>query len=287
MSEKEKLTSPDTAGSQPLEDRALKGAAQLFGKELMPLMGIRGKVKRIAPTEQVHLNLRDLLEDFNYEMTDGSWTHLEFESRSIRVKTLRRFRSYEAVISEQYEVDVTTCVICTSRVKRPKSSLVTGINTYRVKIIHMKDRDADRTIRSLEEKQKKKDLTRGDLLEALLTPLMGGGMSQPERIRRVIVLLKGEQQNVEQKEMAQMEAVLYTFAMKFLDSRQLEKVKEMMNMTILGEMILRDGIEKGEERLSRLNKVLIDEARYDDLKRAAEDRSFRKKLMKELFPEEQ
>ena len=130
MSDKEKLTSWETAGSQPLEDRALKGAAKLFGAELMPLVGIRGKVRRIAPTEQVHLNPRDFVEDFNYEMTDGSWTHLEFESKSIRAGTLRRFRAYEAVTSEQYGVDVTTCVICTSGVRKLKHSLVTGINTY-------------------------------------------------------------------------------------------------------------------------------------------------------------
>ena len=52
MSDKEKLTSWETAGSQLLEDRALKEAAKLFGAELMPLVGIRGKVRRIAPTEQ-------------------------------------------------------------------------------------------------------------------------------------------------------------------------------------------------------------------------------------------
>ena len=73
------------------------------------------------------------MEDFNYEMTDGSWTHLEFESKSIRAGTLRRFRAYEAVTSEQYGVDVTTCVICTSDVRKLKHSLVTGINTYRGK----------------------------------------------------------------------------------------------------------------------------------------------------------
>ncbi len=290
MSDKEKLTSWETAGSQPLEDRALKGAAKLFGAELMPLVGIRGKVRRIAPTEQVHLNPRDFMEDFNYEMTDGSWTHLEFESKSIRAGTLRRFRAYEAVTSEQYGVDVTTCVICTSGVRKLKHSLVTGINTYRVKVIRMKDRDADRTIRKLERKQEKGRLKRSDLLEVLLTPLMSGQMPQQERITRGIRLLKSEREHAEQEELAHMEAVLYTFAMKFLDDRQLKEIKEEMDMTILGEMILRDGMEKGMKeggaRINRLNKVLINANRYDDLKRATEDSAFQEQLMKELFPEE-
>lgn len=294
MREKGNRTSLDTAGSQPLEDRALKGAAKLFGEELMPMVGIRGKVRRIAPTEQIHLNPRDFMEDFNYEMADGSWTHLEFESRSIRIKTLRRFRVYEAVTSEQYGVDVTTCVICTSNVRKLKNKLKTGINTYRVRVIRMKDRDANRTIRKLERKQERERLDRSDLLEILLTPLMSGKMPQQERISRGVRLLKGEREYVEREELAHMEAVLYTFAMKFLDDQQLKEVKEEMDMTILGEMILKDGIEKGmkkgiekgEERISRLNQTLINENRYDDLKRAAEDRAFRKKLMKELLPEE-
>ena len=44
------------------------------GKELLPLLGIRGTVRRIAPTEQVYLHLKDLFEDFNYEMEDGTWS---------------------------------------------------------------------------------------------------------------------------------------------------------------------------------------------------------------------
>ena len=80
-------------------------------------------------------------------------------------------------------------------------------------------------------------------------------------------------------------------------------------MTILGEMILQDGIEQGIEKgrkegrkegrrqgrrqgrreggaqVNHLNRILIKANRYDDLKRAAEDRAFQKQLMKELLSE--
>lgn len=112
MSEDEKKDRPasqkEPERSQPLEDRALKEAARLFGEELMPLLGIEGKIRRIAPTEQVYLKLRDYMQDFNYEMTDGRWKHLEFESDSIRMADLRRFRAYEAVMSQYYGVEVIT-----------------------------------------------------------------------------------------------------------------------------------------------------------------------------------
>lgn len=305
MREQEPRASAGSAKEHPLEDRALKRAAKIFGEELMPLVGIKEKVRRIAPTEQVHLKLKDLMEDFNYEMEDGSWTHLEFEGRSIRVKTLRKFRVYEAVASEQYGVDVTTCVICSSGVKKLRNKLTTGINTYRVKIIRLKDRSADRTLQRLEQKQKEERLTRADLLELLLTPLMSGSLSQEERIRRGIKLLKGERSYMDPEELSKLEAVLYTFALKFLNGEQLKKIKEEMNMTILGEMILQDGIEKGRKegrkegrrqgrrqgrreggaQVNHLNRILIKANRYDDLKRAAEDRAFQKQLMKELLSE--
>ena len=313
MSEKKRLVFGEGTEGQPLEDRALKEAARLFGEELMPLLGIREKVKRIAPTEQVYLNPHDFMEDFNYEMEDGRWTHLEFESDSIRTKDLRRFRSYEAIMSYNYEVDVTTCVVCSSDVRRLKNSLETGISTYRVKILRMKDGDANEVIQKLEQEQKNRRLGRPDLLQILLTPLMGGKMPQQERITRGFQLLRGERDYQEKEELACMEAVLYTLAMKFLKRPQLEKIKEMMNMTILGEMIMQDGIEKGrregrregrkegmregrkegrqegrkegENQINQLNTVLIKLNRLDDLKRATQDRAYQKKLMAELLPE--
>lgn len=89
-------------GGQPLEDRALKAAAQFWSEEVFPFLGVEGTVKRMAPTEQVHLEVKDFMEDFNYEMEDGTWRHLEFESDNITKEDLRRFRSYEAITSYYY-----------------------------------------------------------------------------------------------------------------------------------------------------------------------------------------
>ena len=45
-----------------------------------------------------------------------------------------------------------------------------------------------------------------------------------------------------------MQAVLYTFANKFLSNDDLDKVKEVMFMTRLGQMLVNDGIEIGIEK---------------------------------------
>jgi len=43
----------------------------------------------------------------------------------------------------------------------------------------------------------------------------------------------------------QMQAVLYLLATKFLTTEELNIVKEELNMTYLGELLMQDGFEKG------------------------------------------
>lgn len=232
-------------GGQPLEDRALKAAAQFWGEEVFPFLGVEGTVKRMAPTEQVHLEVKDFMEDFNYEMEDGTWRHLEFESDNITKEDLRRFRSYEAITSYYYGVEVVTCVVCSSRVKKIKSEITQGLNTYHVQIIHLKSENADKIIMEQEEKQKLGNLDRKELLHLLLTPLMDGEMPQAERISRSLKILKAERESLRHEDLARMQSVLYTLAMKFLTMEELKTVREELRMTILGEMLIQDGIEIG------------------------------------------
>ena len=157
-------------------------------------------------------------------------------------------------------------------------------------MIRLKDHNADQILQTLEYKQKTTHLTRSDLLNLLLTPLMDGTMSQQERIARGITLLRQEQEHLTKEEHIQMEAILYTFAQKFLTTQELKKIKEMINMTVLGEMIFQDGLEKGlekgEERINQLCKILLDANRLDDLRRATTDKTFQKQLIAELLPDE-
>ncbi len=248
MEQKERARSRQESGSYPREDRALKAAAQLMGEELLALMGLEGKIKRALPTEQVQLRTEDFFEDFNYEMEDGKILHLEFESDSLTKDDLRRFRVYEAVLSYQYKREVITCVLCTARGRKQMNQLENGLNCYHVRLICLKDWDADSLIREMEEKQQINCLEREELLRVILSPLMSGRLPQPERIRRSLVLLRGEQENQEKSELLKMQAVLYVLAEKFLQKEELEKIREEINMTRLGQMIFDDGMEKGIEK---------------------------------------
>lgn len=232
------------------EDLALKTAAQYFGKELLPLLGIPGEVKYIAPTESVKLETRQMYQDFNYVSEEGSWIHLEFESDAVTDDDLRRFREYEAATSRTFHVAVITYVICSSKVKRLKAALVEGINVYHVKIIRLKDDDADQLLSGLEEKQKQGiPLEKAELVPLLLTPLMSGSMEIGDRIIKSFGILKKSGDAVTEMELEKMYAVLYTLADKFLSEKELNRVKEMLAMTKLGTMLFNDGKAEGKAEL--------------------------------------
>ena len=156
-----------------LEDLALKSAIDYFGDELIHWLGIQEKAVRSAPTEIVELETRHMYEDFLYEMENGNWYHFEFESDSLTVDDMKRFREYEASTARRINAPVITYVICSSKVKKIRSSISEGINTYRVRVIRLKDNDPGKILSQLEQKTST-GLQREDIIPLLLSPLMAG-----------------------------------------------------------------------------------------------------------------
>ena len=74
---------------------------------------------------------------------------------------------------------------------------------------------------------------------------MSGSMSVKERIVESLKILQKDAEAVTEQEIEKMQAVLYTFADKFLAGEDLEQVKEMIAMTRLGQMLVEDGYKKG------------------------------------------
>ena len=84
--------------------------------------------------------------------------------------------------------------------------------------------------------------------------------------------------------------MLYTLADKFLDSKDLDEIKEVISMTRLGQMLLDEGMEKGMKKGMKkgmeqgllLSKKLLEENRTEDLDKAMKDENYMKKLLEEL-----
>lgn len=300
MQENTREKNEQSTGPAHCEDLALKAAAAYFGDELMGWLGIREKVARIAPTELVELETRHMYEDFLYEMENGSWYHFEFESDAVSLEDLKRFREYEAATARIYRGPVITYVICSSRVKELRDSITEGINTYRVRLIRLKDDDGDEILKRLIAKPEK-NLSREDVIPLLFTPLMGGKSGIRERISQSIQILRRAEQNFTETEIRKMEAILYILAVKFLGEEELRSIKEAMAMTKLGQMIWDDALKKGREegertgredgcrigaeqaseRYSRLILLLTQDNRGDQIVKIASDPEYREALYKE------
>ena len=287
-------------GPAQAEDLALKSAAAYFGDELIHWLGIRERALRSAPTEMVELETRHMYEDFLYEMENGMYYHFEFESDSISKDDLKRFREYEASTSRIYNAPVVTYVVCSSGVKKLRDSITEGINTYRVHLIRLKDENADEQLDFL-SKNPKETLTREDVIPLLFAPLMSGRSKQKERILQCLGILKNAEAIFSKGDIRKMEAILYIFAVKFMDDNELKSIKEAIAMTKLGQMIWNDALEKGREegekiglergeqigleraseRYSKLILILSKENKNDLIIKIASDPEYREELYKQ------
>lgn len=244
---------------QQHEDIALKLTAQFFAQELMSHFGIEGKVVAIAPTELVQIELHRQSQDFDFVMEDGSWKHFEFQSTNEGVRGLKRFRNYEATASYHHDVEVTTYVLYSGNIKNPVTEFTEGINTYRVHPIIMQNENADEVLGELEDKVKCGEvITKEELVPLVLSPLMGGETTIKERIKRSLNITRVSK-NVAKEDVDRIETVIYAMVDKFLEKMELEEVWEMMKMTTLGEILLREGREEG--RLEGENGKLADQIR--------------------------
>ena len=130
---------------------------------------------------------------------------------------------------------------------------------------------------------------------------MSGRSKQKERILQCLEILKNAEAIFSKGDIRKMEAILYIFAVKFLDDNELESIKEAVAMTKLGQMIWNDalekgreegekiglkrgeqiGLERGAERYSRLILILSKENRNDLIVKIASDPEYREALYKQ------
>ena len=216
----------------------------VFAEEGLKFFGIDKKVKDSSSTEIVVLEAKNLHMDYTFLMEDNSYIHIEFQSTNKGKDDLRRFRAYESLLSFQTKKDVVTYVIYSNGIQNAMDTLKTGINEYNTKVISMYDKDGDIIFDKVQEKLRdKEEITKQDLVALTFSPIMGGNLTKLDKILKSIRLVR----KIDNEYRYDMKSMLYAFADKFLYGKELEKVKEEISMTKLGEMLVEDGIKKGKE----------------------------------------
>ena len=174
------------------------------------------------------------------------------------------------------------------------TELKEGVNTYRIIPIIMRDKNADEVIAELQEKvDRGEPVTRKDMIPLVLCLLMDGKTSQKERVSSAFRITR-DAEGISVGDIMKIEAVVYVMADKFLDSEEMEEIKEGIRMTRLGQMLVdmgrdegrtegrNEGRTEGIEKVNRLSSLLIQEKRYDDLERSTRDREYQQLLFEEF-----
>ena len=79
------------------EDNVLKFMMQFFSEDILPFLGIEGKVVSAAPTESIHLELKKMFDDFNDR---ESW----YKKELVNIAKAGYFSSDRTI--EQYNKDI-------------------------------------------------------------------------------------------------------------------------------------------------------------------------------------
>ena len=269
------------------EDAIMKMGFDYFRDTILKSLGIDYEFVNLGPTELIELTIHSLYMDFTFLTKEGFYIHIEFQTTDKGENDLRRFLAYDAVYSHKTGKNVITYVIYSGGIKSDKTELNMGLFTYRIQPIYLKDRNADEVFEKIRQKQEDgTELTEEDYASLSLTPLMSGNMKIKEKIKEAVILSKKKRGLTAEKTMA----MLYTLADKFLDSKDLDEIKEVISMTRLGQMLLDEGMEKGMKKGMKkgmeqgllLSKKLLEENRTEDLDKAMKDENYMKKLLEEL-----
>ena len=269
------------------EDAIMKMGFDYFRDTILKSLGIDYEFVNLGPTELIELTIHSLYMDFTFLTKEGFYIHIEFQTTDKGENDLRRFLAYDAVYSHKTGKNVITYVIYSGGIKSVKTELNMGLFTYRIQPIYLKDRNADEVFEKIRQKQEDgTELTEEDYASLSLTPLMSGNMKIKEKIKEAVILSKKKRGLTAEKPMA----MLYTLADKFLDSKDLDEIKEVISMTRLGQMLLDEGMEKGMKKGMKkgmeqgllLSKKLLEENRTEDLDKAMKDENYMKKLLEEL-----
>lgn len=265
------------------EDAIMKMGFDYFRDTILKSLGIDYEFVNLGPTELIELTIHSLYMDFTFLTKEGFYIHIEFQTTDKGENDLRRFLAYDAVYSHKTGKNVITYVIYSGGIKSVKTGLNMGLFTYRIQPIYLKDRNADEVFEKIRQKQEDgTELTEEDYASLSLTPLMSGNMKIKEKIKEAVILSKKKRGLTAEKTMA----MLYTLADKFLDSKDLDEIKEVISMTRLGQMLLDEGMEKGMKKGMEqgllLSKKLLEENRTEDLDKAMKDENYMKKLLEEL-----
>lgn len=258
-------------------------AETLIGKSLAAFGLPKLKIVDILPTNLPAIESNELRLDNLFLLSDGSLAIIDYES-SFDKENFVKYLNYIARVIKRFAVrkelgllkSVKMVVIYTADVEQAEEVYNLGGLILVVESAYLVHLDSSEIYFRLKQKiEAGHILADEELMELMILPLtVKGKENKQELIERTVELARKLPDRTGQVKAL---AGLLTFTDKVIDPDYAKKIKEEMQMTQVGQMLIQEGLEKGlEEGLEKGIEIFI----HDNLSENIPQKRILEKLMK-------
>lgn len=253
-------------------------AETLKGKSLKAF-GLPGlKIVDILPTNLPAIESNELRLDNLFLLSDGALAIIDYESAFDR-ENFVKYLNYIARVIKRFAVRgdlgslkrVKMVVIYTADVECAEEVYDLGGLILSVESAYLVHHDSNEIYRRLKGKlDEGLRLTEEELMELMILPLtVKGKEGKQEAIEKTVSLARGLPEKSEQIKVM---AGILTFTDKVIDKRYARRLKEEMQMTLVGQMLMEEGMQKGrEEGMQKGREEGIQRGREEGIQKGREE----------------
>lgn len=233
--------------SKKSKDIIQKYVSATFKNINLEFYGVKtAKIKELINVELPIVEIKDNSMDFVFLLEDNTYLHLEFQT-AYNKNDLIRFCIYDLKLFERDNRKINTVIIYSSNSEKIKNNLNIGVTIYSPQVIKMKDYDGDCIYNEIKSKiDNKIKLNELDILNLLFIPLMSSKQSKSDLAIKSIKLAK----NIKDKDKQNMcIGSIFAFAYRYLNEIEINDILEVLRMTDLGSMLIKEGIEQEKREI--------------------------------------
>ena len=228
-------------------------AETLKGKSLAAFGLPHLKIMDILPTNLPAIESNELRLDNLFLLSDGALAIIDYESSFDR-ENFVKYLNYIARVIKRFAVRgelnqlkrVKMVVIYTADVECAEEIYDLEGLILLVESAYLVNRDSDEIYSRLKGKiEWGQRLTEEEMMELMILPLtVKGRTGKQEAIEKAVGLARNLPEKEEQLKVL---AGILTFTDKVIDKMYAKRLKEEMQMTLVGQMLMDEGIQKGRE----------------------------------------
>ena len=227
------------------KDKVFKESMELFKGNSLDFLGIEteGNIEEILSGEITETTTKKSYADYVFRVAEDKGIHTEWQT-NVSGDDIMRFASYNIDLCRKHGIQFETVIITNN-----KPSAISYKNpsiTFTPKVVNLKDRDADETIKQIEDKIDKGQNV--NLLEVVYLPFYGSGSGKSlfDLFGHALELVPKvtESEQVRNK----LNSLLLLVTSSFVNEEEFKRILEVNAMRLDDNIAVKVLSEKGEEK---------------------------------------